>query len=168
MEWRKRQWKICLWFSNPALISFSVCVLVCLFSGSLRLPGENGCTAVVKGNGGVIADRGKHSILIGAFALRPSEVHSPQLGEHLIAQHQWSHQKGNRKPIYHKESEKWGPIGSWKLTFALVRSFADCLVVGMYMRLLIWYSWKAHSVMRTRQLHEGTVGDTQTNGGVNI
>lgn len=63
-------------------------MLVCLFSGSCFPPGVDDCTAVVKSNGGVIVDGGKHSILIGACALRPSEVHSPQLREHLIAQHQ--------------------------------------------------------------------------------
>lgn len=30
----------------------------------------------------------RHHVLIGACALRPSEVHSPQLREHLIAQRQ--------------------------------------------------------------------------------
>lgn len=84
----KRQKRISFWFSNPSLISFPVCVLVCLFCGSYFSPKVDDCTAVVKSNGGIIADRGKHSILIGACALRPSEVHSPQLREHLIAQHQ--------------------------------------------------------------------------------
>ena len=85
---KKRQKRFSFWFSNPSLNSFPVCMLVCLFSGSCFPPRVGDCTAVVKSNGGVTADREKHSILIGACALRPSEVHSPQLREHLIAQHQ--------------------------------------------------------------------------------
>lgn len=55
---KKRQKRISFWFSNPTLISFSVCLLACLFSGSCFPPGQNDCPAVVKSNGGVIADRG--------------------------------------------------------------------------------------------------------------
>lgn len=94
------------WISNPSMISSSgpaVCLFVCLFCS---LPGYSSWTGWLHSRGykkerakkkvmvellQTVREGGwgeRHCVLIGACALRPSEVHSPQLREHLIAQRQ--------------------------------------------------------------------------------